>query len=141
MKEKELSPSDKSRKTKLSKKSVEELVSIILRKDDTERKLSKTVDTFKKLQITSEKRIETLQDSLNKSEEIQTSQEKIITTLNATLDIKYKNISILEDDNKALSGKVETLKKNIKERNKEVRILFTSIIALILSIIIILFFI
>lgn len=133
MKEKELSPSDKSRKTKLSKKSVEELVGIILRKDDTERKLNKTIDTFKKLQVTSEKRIETLQDSLNKSEEIQTSQEKIITALNSTLDIKYKRISILEDDNKALSSRIEVLEKTIRDRNKETCVLFVILACLVVS--------
>lgn len=133
MKERELSPSDKSRKTKLSKKSVEELVGIILRKDDTERKLNKTIDTFKKLQVTSEKRIETLQDSLNKSEEIQTSQEKIITALNSTLDIKYKRISILEDDNKALSSRIEVLEKTIRDRNKETCVLFVILACLVVS--------
>ena len=49
MKEKELSANDKRRRTTLRKKSIEELVNIILRKDDIERKLSKTVDTYKKL--------------------------------------------------------------------------------------------
>lgn len=130
MKERELSPSDKSRKTKLSKKSVEELVGIILRKDDTERKLNKTIDTFKKLQVTSEKRIETLQDTLNKSEEIQTSQEKTITALNDTLDIKYKRISILEDDNQAFSSRIEMLDKTINSRNKSLRVAFMLIIVL-----------
>ena len=67
MKEKELSSADKCRRTKLRKKSVEELVNIILRKDDVERRLSKSVDTFKKLQVTNEKRIETLKDSISKS--------------------------------------------------------------------------
>lgn len=132
MKERELSPSDKSRKTKLSKKSVEELVGIILRKDDTERKLNKTIDTFKKLQVTNEKRIETLQDTLNKSEEIQTSQETIITALNATLDIKYKRISILEDDNQAFSSKIEVLEKTINSRNKSLRVSFMLIIVLLM---------
>lgn len=132
MKERELSPSDKSRKTKLSKKSVEELVGIILRKDDTERKLNKTIDTFKKLQVTSEKRIETLQDTLNKSEEIQTSQEKTITALNDTLDIKYKRISILEDDNQAFSSRIEMLDKTINSRNKSLRVAFMLIIVLLI---------
>ena len=135
MKEKELSPSDKSRKTKLSKKSVEELVGIILRKDDTERKLNKTIDTFKKLQITSEKRIETLQDSLNKSEEIQTSQEKIIGTLNDTLNIKYKRISILEDDNQAFSSRIKLLEKTINSRNKSLRVSFMIIIVLLMMLV------
>lgn len=132
MKERELSPSDKSRKTKLSKKSVEELVGIILRKDDTERKLNKTIDTFKKLQVTSEKRIETLQDTLNKSEEIQTNQEKIIAALNDTLDIKYKRISILEDDNQSFSSRIKLLEKTINSRNKSLRISFMLIIVLLM---------
>lgn len=132
MKERELSPSDKSRKTKLSKKSVEELVGIILRKDDTERKLNRTIDTFKKLQITSEKRIETLQDSLNKSEEIQINQEKIIAALNDTLDIKYKRISVLEDDNKAFSSRIKLLEKTINSRNKSLRVSFMLIIVLLI---------
>lgn len=132
MKEKELSPSDKSRKTKLSKKSVEELVGIILRKDDTERKLNKTIDTFKKLQVTSEKRIETLQDTLNKSEEIQTNQEKIIAELNDTLDIKYKRISILEDDNQAFSSRIKLLEKTINSCNKSLRVYFMLIIVLLM---------
>ena len=135
MKERELSPSDKSRKTKLSKKSVEELVGIILRKDDTERKLNKTIDTFKKLQVTSEKRIETLQDTLNKSEEIQTSQEKTIATLNDTLDIKYKRISILEDDNQAFSSRIEMLDKTINSRNKSLRVAFMLSIVLLMILI------
>lgn len=139
MKEKELSSADKCRRTKLRKKSVDELVDIILRKDDVERRLSKSVDTFKKLQVTNEKRIETLKDSLDKSEEIQTTQEKTIAALNATLDIKCRNISMIEDDNKALYGRIDSLEKTIRVRNKEARILFATIVALILSNIILFF--
>lgn len=80
-KEKELSANDKRRRTTLRKKSIEELVNIILRKDDVERRLSKSVDTFKKLQVTNEKRIETLKDSLDMSEEIQSNQEKLLPFL------------------------------------------------------------
>ena len=139
MKEKELSSADKCRRTKLRKKSVEELVKIILRKDDVERRLSKSVDTFKKLQVTNEKRIETLKDSLDKSEEIQISQEKTIAALNATLDIKYRDIAILKDENKELSGRIDSLEKTIRARNKEARILFATIVALIISVIILFF--
>lgn len=110
-KEKELSSADKCRRTKLRKKSVEELVNIILRKDDVERRLSKSVDTFKKLQVTNEKRIETLKDSISKSEEIQSTQEQTIAAL----------------------------EKTIKDRNKETRVLFISIVCLILSNIILFF--
>ena len=44
---KELSSSEKSRKTKLSKKSVEELVNIILRKDDVERRKDNLIKALK----------------------------------------------------------------------------------------------
>lgn len=139
MKEKELSSTDKRRRTTLRKKSVDELVNIVLRKDDVERKLSKSIDTFKKLQVTSEKRIETLKDALNKSEEIQISQEKTIVALNSTLDIKYKNIAMLEDENKELYGRIDSLEKTIRARNKEARILFAAIVALVISVIILFF--
>ena len=138
-KEKELSSADKCRRTKLRKKSVDELVNIILRKDDVERKSSKTIDTYKKLQLTSEKRIETLKDSLSKSEEIQSTQEQTISVLNATIDNKNKGIAILEEHNKALYGRIDSLKKTIRARNKEARILFATIVALIISVIILFF--
>lgn len=125
MKEKELSDTDKCRRTKLSKKSVEELVNIVLRKDDVERKSSKTIETFKKLQVTNDKRIETLKDIINKSEEIQNSQEKTIAALNTTIDNKNKTISSLE--------------KTINQRNKESRILFAVVVCLIISNIILFF--
>lgn len=125
MKEKELSDTDKCRRIKLSKKSVEELVNIVLRKDDVERKSSKTIETFKKLQVTNDKRIETLKDIINKSEEIQNSQEKTIAALNTTIDNKNKTISSLE--------------KTINQRNKESRILFAVVVCLIISNIILFF--
>lgn len=139
MKEKELSSADKCRRTKLRKKSIDELVNIILRKDDVERKSSKTIDTYKKLQLTNEKRIEILKDSLNKSEEIQRNQEKTIYSLNTTLSNKTTSINILEEHNKALYGRINALEKTIKARNKEARILFATIVALIISVIILFF--
>lgn len=139
MKEKELSATDKCRKTKLSKKSVEELVNIILRKDDVERKSSKTIETYKKLQVTNDKRIETLKEIIDKSEDIQNSQEKTIAALNATIDIDKKNIDSLEEHNKALYGRIDSLEKTIKDRNKETRVLFIAIVCLIISNIILFF--
>ena len=135
-KEKELSSTDKRRRTTLRKKSVEELVSIILRKDDTERKLQKTIETFKKLQEINDKRINTLQDSLDKSEEIQINQDKTIAALNSTLDIKYRNIAMLEDENKALSGRIKVLENTIKSRNKELRVSFIAIIVLLIMLVV-----
>lgn len=133
-KEKELSSTDKRRRTTLRKKSVEELVNIVLRKDDIERKLSKSVKTFKKLQDINDKRINSIQDSLNKSEEIQMTQEETIVELNSTLDMKYRNITRLKDENKALSGRIEVLEKTISSRNKELRVSFIVIIVLLMMV-------
>lgn len=139
MKEKELSSANKCRRTKLRKKSIDELVNIILRKDDIERKSSKTIDTYKKLQLTNEKRIEILKDSLDKSEEIQSNQEKTIAALNGTIDNEDNHIAILEEHNKALYGRINALEKTIKARNKEACILFAIIVALVISVIILFF--
>lgn len=139
MKEKELSANDKRRRTTLRKKSIEELVNIILRKDNVERRLNKSVDTFKKLQLTNEKRIEFFKNYLYKSKEIQSNQEKTIAVLNATIYIKNKSISTLEEHNKALYGRIDSLEKTIRVRNKEARILFATIVALIISVIILFF--
>ena len=139
MKEKELSATDKCRRTKLNKKTVEELVNIILRKDDVERKSSKTIETYKKLQVTNDKRIDTLQEIIDKSEDIQNSQEKTIAALNATIDNKNKSIASLEEHNKALYSRIEVLEKTIKQRNKESRILFGVVLCLIITNIILFF--
>ena len=135
MKEKELSSADKCRRTKLRKKSVEELVNIILRKDDVERRLSKSVDTFKKLQVTNEKRIETLKDSLDMSEEIQSNQEKTIAALNATIVNKNKSIETLENHNKALYGRIKVLESTINSRNKELHVFFIAIVILLIMLV------
>lgn len=139
MKEKELSSADKCRRTKLRKKSIDELVNIILRKDDVERKSSKTIDTYKKLQLTNEKRIEILKDSLDKSEEIQSNQEKTIYSLNTTLSNKTTSINSLKEHNKALYSRINLLEKTINQRNKESRILFVVVVCLIISNIILFF--
>lgn len=131
-KEKELSSTDKRRRTTLRKKSVEELVNIVLRKDDVERKLQKSIDTFKNLQGVNEKRINILKNSLDKSENIQMIQEKTITALNATLNIKYRNIAMLEDENKEFSDRIEVLEKTISSRNKELRVSFIVIVVLLM---------
>ena len=134
-KEKELSSTDKRRRTTLRKKSVEELVSIILRKDDTERRLSKSVDTFKKLQEINDKRINTLQDGIDMSEEIQSNQEKTIAALNATINNKNKSIETLENHNKALYGRIKVLENTIKSRNKELHVSFIAIVILLIMLV------
>lgn len=134
-KEKELSSTDKRRRTTLRKKSVDELVSIILRKDDTERRLNKSVETFKKLQEINDKRINTLQDSIYTSEEIQSSQDKTIAALNATIVNKNKNIETIEERNKALYGRIKVLENTIKSRNKELRVSFIVIAVLLIMLV------
>ena len=134
-KEKELSSTDKRRRTTLRKKSVEELVSIILRKDDTERRLSKSIDTFKKLQEINDKRINTLQDSIDMSEEIQSNQEKTIAALNATIVNKNKSIETLEKHNKSLYGRIDVLENTIKYRNKELHVFFITVVVLLIMLV------
>ena len=134
-KEKELSSTDKRRRTTLRKKSVEELVSIILRKDDTERRLSKSVDTFKKLQEINDKRINTLQDGIDMSEEIQSNQEKTIAALNATIVNKNESIETLEEHNKALYSRIKVLENTIKSRNKELHVFFIAVVILLIMLV------
>ena len=134
-KEKELSSTDKRRRTTLRKKSVEELVGIILRKDDTERRLNKAVETVKKLQEINDKRINTLQDGIDMSEEIQSNQEKTIAALNATIVNKNKSIETLENHNKALYGRIKVLENTIKSRNKELHVFFIVIVILLIMLV------
>lgn len=134
-KEKELSSTDKRRRTTLSKKSIEELVNIILRKDDTEHRLSKSIKTFKKLQEINDKRINTLQDSIDMSEEIQSNQEETIASLNETIVNKNKSIETLEEHNKALYGRIKVLEDTIKSRNEELHVSFIAIVILLIMLV------
>ena len=134
-KEKELSSTDKRRRTTLRKKSVDELVNIVLRKDDIERRLSKSVETFKKLQEINDKRINTLQDSLDMSEEIQSNQDKTIAALNATIDNKNKSIEALEEHNKALYSRINVLESTINSRNKELHVFFIAVVILLIMLV------
>lgn len=135
VKEKELSSTDKRRRTTLRKKSVDELVGIILRKDDTERKLSKSVETFKKLQEINDKRINTLQDSLDKSEEIQSNQEKTISYLNTIINNRNRSIETLEEHSKALYDRIKVLDNTLKARNKELHVFFITVVVLLIMLV------
>ena len=61
---KELSTAEKSRKTKLSKKSVEELVNIILRKDDVERRKDNLIKALKINIQGLEKKVEAISNNI-----------------------------------------------------------------------------
>lgn len=134
-KEKELSSIDKRRRTTLRKKSVDELANIVLRKDDIERRLSKSIDTFKKLQEINDKRINSLQDGLDMSEEIQSNQDKTIAALNTTINNKNKSIETLEKHNKSLYGRIDVLESTIKSRNKELHVSFIISVVLLIMLV------
>lgn len=91
MKEKELSVAEKTRKTKLSKKSVDELVNIILRKDDIERKNNKLIKCLK-INI----------DGLEKKTKCLEEDNKCLEASNVNLDNAFNEV------NKAYK---ETIKK------------------------------
>lgn len=146
-KEKELSSTDKRRRTTLRKKSVDELVNIVLRKDDVERKLQKSIETFKNLQENNDKRIAILKDSLAKSEEVQVSQEQtinsysdVIGSLKATIVHKDETIEEYKKDCESYTKYCDSMAKVLEARNKECRILFYIIIVLIITVIISLIF-
>ena len=65
---KELSAAEKSRKTKLSKKSVEELVNIILRKDDVERRKDNLIKALKINIQGLEKKVEAISNNITNIE-------------------------------------------------------------------------
>ena len=69
------------------------------------------------------------------SEEIQSNQEKTISSLNATIDNKNKSIAVLEDDNKSLSGRVRVLDNTIKSRNKELHVFFIAVVVLLIMLV------
>ncbi len=143
VKGKELSATDKCRRTKLSKKSVEELVNIIIRKDDVERKLQKSIETFKNLQENNNKRITILKDSLTKSEEIQVSQEQtinnysdIIGSLKTTILHKDETITEYIKDCESYAKDYNSISKTLDSRNKQCRIMFYTILVLIVAFIV-----
>ena len=65
---KELSAAEKSRKTKLSKKSVEELVNIVLRKDDVERRKDNLIKALKINIQGLEKKVEAISNNITNIE-------------------------------------------------------------------------
>ena len=119
MKEKELSVAEKTRKTKLSKKSVDELVSIILRKDDVERKNSKlikclkiNVDSLEKKNKLLQKDYQELEDvnvGINKSFE---KLHKVYKETNNRLKDSLNTIQHYDDDIFSLQDKINKLVKS-----------------------------
>lgn len=82
---KELSTAEKSRKTKLSKKSVEELVNIILRKDDVERRKDNLIKALKINIQGLEKKVEAISNNITNIE----------TKYN---ELKRSNFNVIKDN-------------------------------------------
>lgn len=100
MKEKELSVAEKTRKTKLSKKSVDELVNIILRKDDIERKNNKLIKCLK-INI----------DGLEKKTKGLEEDNKCLEASNVNLDNAFNEVNkAYKETIKKLDDSVTTIK-------------------------------
>lgn len=119
MKEKELSVAEKTRKTKLSKKSVDELVSIILRKDDVERKNSKLIKCLKINVDSLEKKNKLLQKDYQELEDVNVGISKSFEELhkvyketNDKLKDSLNTIQHYDDDIFSLQDKINKLVKS-----------------------------
>lgn len=119
MKEKELSVAEKTRKTKLSKKSIDELVNIILRKDDIERKNNKLIKCLKINIDGLEKKIKGLEEDYQKLEDINVSVNDSFDNLNRAyketikkLDDSLTTIKHYDDEIFSLQDKINRLVKS-----------------------------
>ena len=119
MKEKELSVAEKTRKTKLSKKSVDELVNIILRKDDIERKNNKLIKCLKTNIEGLEKKHKTLAEDNKYLEDANVNLNNSFNELNRAyketikkLDDSLNTIQHYDDNAFALQDKINKLVKS-----------------------------
>lgn len=116
---KELSAAEKSRKTKLSKKSVEELVSIVLRKDDVERRKDNLIKALKINIQGLEKKCESLNSNITNIE----------TEYN---DLQKRNFEViqvrenLKDEIKTLNTQLKDSEAQINELHKAIKKSFNS---------------
>lgn len=92
---KELRAAEKSRKTKLSKKSVEELVNIVLRKDDVERRKDNLIKALKINIQGLEKKNESLNNDIKNAEtEYNDLQKRNFAVIKAREDFKFEAKSL-----------------------------------------------
>ena len=119
MKEKELSVAEKTRKTKLSKKSVDEFVNIILRKDDIERKNNKLIKCLKINIDGLEKKTKGLEEDYQKLEDINVSANdsfdrlsKVYKETDTRLKDSLTAIKHYDDEIFSLQDKINRLVKS-----------------------------
>ena len=112
---KELSTSEKSRKTKLSKKSVEELVNIILRKDDVERRKDNLIKALKINIQGLEKKVESISNDIaNIESEYNDLQKRNFAVVKAEENFKFVAKSLktqLEDSETQINELHKVIKK------------------------------
>lgn len=119
MKEKELSVAEKTRKTKLSKKNIDELINIILRKDDIERKNNKLIKYLKITVDGLEKKTKGLEEDYQKLEDVNVDISKSFEELhkvyketNDKLKDSLNTIQHYDDDIFSLQDKINKLVKS-----------------------------
>lgn len=111
---KELSTSEKSRKTKLSKKSVEELVNIILRKDDVERRKDNLIKALKINIQGLEKKVEAISNDIaNIETEYNDLQKRNFEVVKAREYFKFEV--------KSLKAQLEDSETQINELHKAIK--------------------
>ena len=102
---KELTSAEKSRVTKLSKKSNEELVDIIIRKDDVERRKDKLIACLKTNISGLENKISNIQEDLRNAEAEYADILKKNNTLKANDKLYKDKLDVLQDNlNKAIKA-------------------------------------
>ena len=101
---KELSAAEKSRKTKLSKKSIEELIDIVLRKDDVERRKDNLIKALKINIQALEKKVEAISNDITNAE----------TEYN---ELKRSNFNAIKD-NANFKTQLEDSEYQIKKLNR-----------------------
>lgn len=108
--EKELSSAEKSRKTKLSKKSVDELVNIILRKDDVERRKDKLITCLKTNIAGLENKVSNTQEDLRNAE---AEYADILKKHNTLVTIARHKQNEIDDIKKTLKANDEFYKDKL----------------------------
>ena len=105
----------KARQTKLGKKSAEELIQIILRKDATERKLNSNIISLKA-------EVNSLTSRVNNFDKDQEGNIKAIENLKLEVEKKKEHINNLNDIISSKSAKVEELKEVVKEKDNAIKV-------------------
>ena len=105
----------KARQTKLGKKSAEELVQIILRKDATERKLNSNIVSLKS-------EVNALTSRVNNFDKDQEGNVKAIENWKLEVEKKKEHINNLNDIISSKSAKVKELKEVVKDKNNTIKV-------------------